>query len=215
MKMLKGFICIFCAVLVLVMTSACNSISSNFSQLAKLDNIGKYTFLEEKQELLKLPNVTEDPDGNVIIPLKANEKIEITLPSGNIIKYKMNSGKREVKNNNKTISICKEYKYKIDHTYATVEVDTTVDCDWDKNSVTINRSYQDISGCNPSGNIIISNKQNTIVKQTGDSAIAEASGNIEYTFLRDTNNYSEIISYRQQMIVDATTSQSAIIKILY
>ena len=213
MKMVKTSTGILCA-LILVTISACNFAPVDDSNPLTKSNSDDTAFSYEKQKLLELPGVTEDQAGDVLIPLKINEKAEATLPGENMIIYSLNSEKSEMRDSGKIVSVCKEYKYKHAGSFATAEVTATANLNWSNGSVTINGFDQEVAGSNPYGKIVISNNENTLLKQTGDSAIAEASGNIEFSFT-DAKNFSELVAYRFQIIADATSSQSAIIKVIH
>lgn len=197
--------CFICAVFILGVFSACSPESSDSSKIG---------FSAEKQALLKLNDVSEDQDGNFLIPLKINDEKKITLPNGNEIIYSLNSQFVDTQKKVKIMSVSKEYKYKYNDSFATAKIITDTECEWANESVSIARTYHDVLGNNPFGDIVISNKENTTVKDVGVSAIAESSGNIEFKFTENNNNSSELVAYRMQIILDADNAESVVVKVI-
>ncbi|MDD4389780.1 MAG: hypothetical protein PHW03_03140 [Eubacteriales bacterium] len=118
------------------------------------------------------------------------------------------------KSDSQTVSLRKEYKYKVKDAFATADIIATADCDWTNDSVTITNFNHTVVGDNSFGDIDISNEKNTILVKAGSAAEAEAAGNIAFIFDKTFTQSSELMAYRLRLIVHADSPQSAVIKLI-
>lgn len=216
MKTVRIIVSFICVLLALTTITAChNSEPINSPELTDKDALGaNFTFFGEKEELLKLTGVSEDPSGNILIPLKVGEGLEITLPNGNITSYRIDSETNKVKVGSEKISVCKEYKYKVGDSFITANIIAKVDCNWANNNVTITDFDHIIQESNFVGKVNVSNQNNVILTATDDFAEAEASGNIQFVLNEKARKHSELIAYRFQVILYADAPQTVVIKLI-